>query len=235
MPGFAVATFASLAAGQYLVSIRSATLSFIYGDVFVSRRASTGPGPPVFNPTRPLELRSGDQIETRVGVAEILLGPGANVRLGGDTRIKLQSADFADTRLNVIAGSAILEYAEYNPARRISVIVGPVEAVLLAEGVYRFDASADWVRVYLGRAQIARGGQTLVLKSGAQTRVRFGPLAAWTFRPDFDEPLFFWASNRSNEFAAANCNVGSASHLGQRKCRQFIGPFQRLTRPWRRP
>ncbi len=224
----------NMLAGQPVISTRSGVLLYTEGEVLLAEKRwiQTGNEFP--------EIKEGEEMRTEHGHAEILLGPDTFLRLDDGTSVRMISNDLAAPSVELIAGSAILEFMK---SATVTVTFGDVKVLFGDKGVYRIDASDQLIRVYAGRATITRGRKTLSLQSGQQARMERNTIDAQKFRRDQRDSFLLWAIGRSkylgmiNCFSAArarqetNCTwfyyspYGAACLPSQSYCQKFLGPL----------
>jgi hypothetical protein len=159
------------------------------------------------------EVKNGQTLATGEGRVEVLLTPGVFLRLAEDSSFKMISNRLADTALEVVSGSALIEVDELLKDNSILVKVKGSNIELDKHGLYRFDAEADSarLRVYDGEARVTSGEQTVTAHKGRQVDLN-GVLVAANFDPKTSDPFYRWASRRSSYIATAN--VSSARAVG---------------------
>jgi hypothetical protein len=139
----------------------------------------------------------------------VLLGPGAILRIAENSSFRLVADRITDTRLELLAGSALLECAEILKGNRITIVTGGQSATIRKDGLYRFDFDPARLRVYDGEAELTAGGQTLVVKEGRQVALN-GLLAAEKFDNKVGDTLYRWSKRRSGYLAVANLSAAKS-------------------------
>lgn len=96
LPRFAVAAGVLLFAtgavrAQHAVSARAGMINVAEGDVFLSDDRSPAPLPVDPRPSELISMKEGQTLRTGEGRAEILLTPGAFLRLGESSAVRLLS------------------------------------------------------------------------------------------------------------------------------------------------
>src|SRR5579872_5458440 len=94
---------ASSAFGQSIISAHSGVVQYIEGN------ASLDGAPVELKFGHYPEIKQDQEFRTEEGRAEILLTPGVFLRLGENSGIRMLSNGLADTRVEVLQGSAIVE------------------------------------------------------------------------------------------------------------------------------
>ena len=139
------------ASGQSVISARSGLVNFFEGVVFVDgqpleRKAGTFP-----------RLREGSTLVTESGRAEVLLTPDTYLRVGEGGSIRMMSSDIDDTKIELLAGSSILDSSQAPEGTFVKIIFKDATIRILKPGNYRMDAEPAQLRVFAGEAEVSRG------------------------------------------------------------------------------
>ena len=156
-------------------------------------------------------------IATGNGYAEVLLSPGAFLRLGHNSGVRMISAGLADIQLQVNRGSAMVESADPVKGSTLEVIVNGAVTRIERGGLYAFDADAQSIRVLDGKAQVRQGDQVTTLKKGDEVLLTSEkPLKKRDFsaKSAESEPLYVWSKVRSQEEAQANLHAAKVIVAG---------------------
>src|SRR5665213_1188680 len=86
-----------------------------------------------------VQLGANQILSTNNGKAEILFSPGAFIRVGANSEIRMVSPELVDPRVEVVRGEAMVEVDLKPKDARIGVLVGNANATILKEGLYKFD------------------------------------------------------------------------------------------------
>jgi hypothetical protein len=149
-------------------------------------------------------------LSTGEGRVEVLLTPGVFLRLAEDSSFKMLSNKLADTSLEVVSGSALIEVDELLKDNSLQIKVKDSSIELSKHGLYRFDADTARLRVYDGEALVTSGTQTVTARKGRQVDLN-GVLVASNFDPKTTDPFYRWASRRSSYIATANVSSARAA------------------------
>ena len=161
------------------------------------------------------DLKAGDVLRTGEGRTEVLLTPGAFLRMGDNSRLRMVSTRLSDVRLEVAQGEALVEITEVIGDNAINVRLGNADFELTRGGLFGFAADAARLRVYKGEA-------TAVLPGDKNERVREGRQLtftgnAWT-QSGFDtketDALYRWSQRRAEDVAVANVSAARQSGNG---------------------
>jgi hypothetical protein len=187
------------ASGQAVISTHSGVVHFFEGSVTVA-------GQPLENQLgRFASVPEGAELRTQRGRAEVLLTPGVFLRIGDDSAIRMLSNTLADTRVELLTGSAMVEAAEVQPDTAVTLIYQGWEARLGAKGMYRLDAEPARFWVEEGKAAVCEGadGFPVAVEQGMDL-----PLAKvlvperTTGQPR--DTLSDWSNGRSESISADN-------------------------------
>lgn len=191
---------------QNAISAKAGLVQLADGEVFVNNQA-------VENKVAQFsDLKSKDILTTGEGRAEVLLTPGAFLRMTDSSGIRMVSTSLADVRMDVLKGEAIVEVAELLTDNSITVNVGTASFQLHKGGIYRFDADPGRIRVYEGEAIAVEGDKTVTVKSGHEFSNNGTDWALGHFDTKETDALYRWSSRRSGDIAVAN--VSAARQAG---------------------
>jgi hypothetical protein len=199
--GFAVlAGFIAVALpvdAQSVISAHSGVVHFFEGTVLL------GDQPLRPNLGRYPTVREGAELRTADGRAEVLLTPGVFLRMNDHTAICMVASDLADTRVELLTGSIMVESGEPNPGTSVTLVYQGWGVHLLGQGTYRFDADPPRLWVRRGEVEVFAGG------GGQPVTVEAGMSLPFTdvLVPDQsigepDDSLRDWTAGRSQSISA---------------------------------
>jgi hypothetical protein len=145
-------------------------------------------------------------IATTDGYVEVLLTPGAFLRVGHNSEVRLISVGLAGVNAQVDRGSALVEVADMVKGSNLTFAVNNVPVQIRNKGLYEFEAAQRAVRVLDGKAEVQEAADKITLKKGDELPVA-GELVK---KHDFDvkaakkEPLYVWSKVRSEQQSQAN-------------------------------
>lgn len=192
------------AAGQSIVSARSGAIHHIEGRVLVNGQLvekKFGEFP---------NLAEGSLLRTELGRAEVLLTPGVLIRLGEHSAMRMLSTQLDDTRLELAAGTALLEAMEILEGNSVTVMANQAAIQILDHGLYRISAHPAELRVYKGKARVTQNDETLVVKKGRLVALDGERLAANRFDTEDTDALYRWSARRSGYLAMANVSAAKS-------------------------
>lgn len=184
---------------QSVVSTHSGVVYYFTGSVFLADQ----PLEQKFG--RFPQIGDGGVLRTALGRAEVLLTPGVFLRLDQDSSIRMISSSFADTRVELLGGSAILEVTEAVPGNTDRLIYKNWQVRVPQKGVCRIDTQPPQIRAYQGEVEVAAEGS----KDGVTAKEgEVLPLAA-VLVPEpstasGNDDFKYWATIRSEAIAQDN-------------------------------
>ena len=154
---------------QSVVSTHSGVLYFFEGVVFVGDEKAEqkfGKFP---------DVEEGRELRTEKGRAEVLLTPGVFLRVGDDSAIRMVSNQLADTRVELLRGSAIVEANPEGTGTKVTLVFKNWQMKVPQKGVYRIDSEPAKLETYKGEVEVSAQGKTdaVTVKEGESL-----PLAA---------------------------------------------------------
>jgi hypothetical protein len=184
--------------GQQVVSARAGLIQYVEGRVLLNDQAIA----PKVNEF--LQVEKGQTLATEEGRVEVLLTPGAFLRLSENSSFRMISSDLSDTRLEVLSGSALVEVDDLFKENAITLQAGNATVSLKKHGLYRMDAEGgQHFRVYDGEALVTSADQTINAKKGREVEVG-ETLTASKFDADQTDPFYRWSERRAGYIATAN-------------------------------
>ena len=140
---------------QPVISAKSGVIAYVEGKVF------QGDQPIENSVTKFPEIKENQIVRTEDGRAEVLLTPGVVLRLGENSSLKLLTNRLIDTRLELLAGSAVVEADDIAKDTAVAIACKTGTVSLAKAGIYRFDAEPARVKVFKGLPDVQMSGQTL--------------------------------------------------------------------------
>jgi hypothetical protein len=197
------------ASGQAVISTRAGVVHYFDGAVYLN--------------DQPLEPRlgrfpsmpDGAELRTEAGRAEVLLTPGVFLRIDQNSTIRMVSNSLADSRVELLNGSAMIESAEPVLGTSVTLKYRNWQIQFAQRGVYRIDSAgvdASGSGSGMGRVWVRDGeAQVTDTDAGVPVAVQRGmdlPLAvALVPERSFDEPsdaLSTWSRGRADSISADN-------------------------------
>ena len=150
-----------------------------------------------------------DQVLTTAagGKAEILLMPGAFLRVGSDSSVRMISPSLTNTQVEVQRGEAQVEVDQLFKQNDLQVLEDGATIQLQKRGVYDFNADQRAVRVLDGQAWLRNGDTAVTIKGGHELALDDPALRPRKFDKNSFEAsndLYRWSSLRSAYLAEAS-------------------------------
>ncbi|HEX4807685.1 MAG TPA: FecR domain-containing protein [Bryobacteraceae bacterium] len=179
---------------QAVISTHSGVINVAEGSVSIDSQ------PFAQRPGKFTSLKEGSTLRTEDGRAEVLLTPNVILRVGANSAIRMVSNSFADTRVEFLSGSAILESQESadTPA---TILYKDYEVQSRENSTYKFDSGSAAVTVLKGKAKVSLHAQSLVI--GKDQAIEFtGALQAKNMDTHGEDVLDSWAKQRDQTLEA---------------------------------
>jgi hypothetical protein len=180
-----------------VISTRSGIVHFFEGTVYLG--------------DQPLESHLGKfssipqdgELRTAEGRAEVLLTPDVFLRIGERSTIRMVANELSDTRVALLAGSAVVDSGEPSPGTSVTLIYRDWSVHFLEKGVYRIDSDPPRLWVLQGAAEVSSTQGALLVAQGMD--VPFAPVLV----PErsMDQPhdaLSTWTEGRQQSISADN-------------------------------
>lgn len=169
------------------------------------------------------------------GRCEVLLGPGSILRVGPGSSIRMLSDDITDIRLELLGGSAIVDWDSGHEEAPIRLVQGGAEVELREHGLYRLDSdpeSGNRLRVFAGETRFNHDGITATALNGQSIHLGSGEVEGF----DRKQTDSFDAWNRER-----GRFISKVNHLARIRNQRIVGAFRKLAkhlgngrprRPW---
>ncbi len=179
------------------------TINYVEGQATLNGKP-LGPGAAGYAIVQP-----NGAIDTQAGFVEVLLTPGAFLRIGHNSEVVVQSAGLANIQLQVVHGSAMIEAANFVKGATMQVGMNGATAQIEQRGLYQFDANQQFVRVLDGKAKLLEASQVRTIDKGDQIVLTNANVKSHGFDKQVAEadPLYVWSKARSAAEAGANASV----------------------------
>ena len=182
---------------QSVISAHSGTVHYVEGTVYLENKLvelKFGQFP---------DLKNDQQLRTEEGRAEILLTPGAILRVAENSSIRMVSNSLENTKVEVLGGSAMLECDELLKDNGITLLYKSDSMLIAKKGLYRIDSDPARFRVFDGEAIVKGETSQLTLSKGKETALS-GVLMAEKFDVKDNDDLYRWANRRAEYLSMAN-------------------------------
>jgi hypothetical protein len=185
--------------GQSVVSTHSGTIHYFEGSVYVDDKLLES------HPGRFSSIPQSGVLRTQDGRAEVLLTPGVFVRVAERSAIRMLANALSNTRVELVAGSAIVDSAQLTPDTSVTLLCKNWSVRSHEEGVYRIDYDPPRLWVLKGEAEVSAGAreQAVLVKQGND--VPLEPVLVP--EKSLDQPrdaLSTWAEGRQQSISTDN-------------------------------
>ena len=199
---------AVLVSGQAVISTHSGVVHYFEGAVYLD--------------DRPLEPRmgrfpsmpEGSELRTGRGRAEVLLTPGVVIRIDENSTIRMLSDSLEDSRVELLAGSAMVESGDPAPETAVTLAYQNWQVRFPQKGQYRIDSAS--VDAAIGRVWVREGeadvtelatGNVVAVNSGMDLPLAAALVAEQSAGGSSGEPrdgLGAWSRGRADSISADN-------------------------------
>jgi hypothetical protein len=174
---------------------RPGSLNYIEGQV------SAAGQPLTIQSVGHVALMPGQAVDTgNDGYVEVLLTPGAFLRVGPNSEFKFSAVGLADTRIDLARGNALIEADQFISGTHVEVTYAGTSIDMLKKGLYGFAAAPPSLRVFDGKADVI--GSTSHRDAGKNDQILLADNPTLK-KAGFDEsqakqdPLYVWSAARS--------------------------------------
>jgi hypothetical protein len=203
----ALALGAGTAFSQQMISARAGMIHYVEGKVFAGDEQLDGK----FGNFP--QIKENQVVRTEEGRAEVLLTPGVFLRAGENTSFRMITTRLIDTRLEFLAGSAIVESDDMLKDNSVTIVAKDATVHLRKSGVYRFDSEPARLRVVKGVVDVEANGKTFELKEGKALSLS-GDMGIAKFDPKESDALSRWSYRRAEYVAMANVSAAKSLRDG---------------------
>jgi hypothetical protein len=157
-------------------------------------------------------LQPGQVLDTASnGYAEVLLTPGAFLRVGNNSEVKIINAGLVNTSVQLTRGEAMVEVDQLIKNSNLTVNVANATVQPEKKGLYDINADQNAVRVLDGKANVVENATVKSVGKDDEVLLNGEPLK----KADFDtkmvksEPLYTWSEARSQYESQANLSAAN--------------------------
>lgn len=186
---------------QSVTSAHSGLLHYFDGAVSIDGKAVD------YKPGSFLQIKENSTLKTEQGRAEVLLTPGVYMRLGENTEIKMLDNRLLSTRVQFLAGSAMLESDDPGASVKdpaVTIIYKDYQLQPLKYGIFELTSDPAQMKVYKGEANADITGSTKTTVKEGHLVVLAAALPTEKFDEKQADDLYLWARDRSAALSAAN-------------------------------
>lgn len=186
------------ASAQPIISAKSGVIAGVEGKVLIDGAEVKD------SVTHFAEVKEGSVLRTEDGRVELMLPPGFMLRMGENGSLKMISNRLIDTRVEMQAGSAVVEVDQTKPDYNVAVALKEGVVTLSKVGVYRFDSEPARLKVFHGTASVQIGSETVLVASGKMLSLAGANATAEKFDVEQTDSLDNWSQHRAEAMAMAN-------------------------------
>jgi hypothetical protein len=203
----ATSLFVPAAFAQNTNNARPGTINYVEGQVTINGQTLTSQS------VGTAEVATGQTVATLNGKAEVLLTPGVFLRLGDNSAVTMVAPDLTKTEVQLDRGVAEVEVDQLYKQNDILIDQGPAQAVLLKDGLYEFDATANQVRVFDGLASVSpaqNAKKWITLKDHHSLAITGEAVKPADFNDQLaanQDPLYSWSKLRADYLGQANLSL----------------------------
>lgn len=188
---------------QPVLAAKSGLLSYAEGDVTIN-------GEPVdLSGVHFSDVKENAVLKTADGRAEVLLTPGVILRLGENSSLRMVTNRLIDTRVELLAGSAVIEADQIAKDTSVTMVDQDAVVTLPKAGLFRFDATPAQLKVFKGEAEVEMGGNTAEVSTGHVTPLS-GAVSVTKFDAENTDALDRWSHRRASYLAMANTSAANS-------------------------
>jgi len=155
------------------------------------------------------EMKENMELTTKDGRAEVLLNPGAFLRVGENSSVRMVSNKLSDSRMEFLSGEIVIE-ADGTSTKAgediVTILYKDTAVHVRKSGIYRFDSQPAELRVYSGEAEVQGGGNSLIVRNSRMVALD-APLTAEKFDPKDMDSLSRWSRRRAEYISMANVSA----------------------------
>jgi hypothetical protein len=178
--------WAAPAFAQLTVGAKAGVLSYTSGVVYLDGTSAVA---------QRTQAPQWGLLQTAAGRAEILLNACAVLHLDQFSSVRMLSNRLDDTRLELVAGTAMLRADAIVRDTKVSVAVRDASVPLSSAGVYRLSAEPPRLWVRDGKVTASTGGGSVTVRAGRTAALRAGA-SIEKFNTDREDALDRWSMRR---------------------------------------
>jgi hypothetical protein len=210
LAALAVSFFTAAVAGQTQPIPRG--LGAIGEVNYVEEQASIDGRPLAHRSSSGVQLSLDSSISTQVGSIEVLLTPGAFLRAGNRSSIKMVALGPARTEVMLEKGRATIEATGIPPGGKLRVNLSGATVRIMTNGLYEFDAKRQQVHVFAGAIEVRAYGSNIQMHTKQWMDLSQGDsLVPYAFSESsyVDDGVYAFTAQRSAYLAEANADAAA--------------------------
>jgi len=155
-------------------------------------------------------IQPGSTLATGNGFVEVLLTPGAYLRMGPNSEMRLENAGLANSQIQLDRGVADVEVDQLINGTHLTFAIASTNVQIEKKGLYDFNADSQSVRVLDGKVKVVLANGSKSIGKGDQLLLASEkPLKSKGFdwKAEKAQPLYVWSEARSRDEAQANIAI----------------------------
>jgi hypothetical protein len=194
------------ASAQPILSVKSGVIAGVEGKVLIDNQEVQQ------SVTHFPEVKEGSVLRTEYGRVELMLPPGFMLRMGENGALKMLSNRLIDTRVELQAGSAVVEVDQTKLDYNVTIALKDGLVTLSKVGVFRFDSDPARLKVFHGMATAEVGGQSVAVATGKMLALTGGAATVEKFDVTQTDALDNWSQRHAEAMAMANLSGAKYSN-----------------------
>jgi hypothetical protein len=178
------------ALAQSVISVRSGLINYSEGAVFIDNqlvKQKLGKYP---------TLHEGSDLLTQDGRAEIQFAPEVFLRVGINSGVRMISSDLADTRVQLLSGSVILDSGNAASSPSVTLLASEARIRIEKPSRLRVDFDPPQLRVEKGEATVERDGRVTKVAADQLLGLAGAPVVR-RMTDGNDDALDLWSQQRN--------------------------------------
>jgi hypothetical protein len=139
----------------------------------------------------------------------MLLTPGVILRMGENTSVRMISNRLVDTRVELLAGTAVIEADQIAKDTSVTVLCKEGLVSLPKAGLYHFDTAPAQLKVFKGDADVDLGGNSTNVSAGHLISLGSTTASVSKFDAEDTDTLDRWSHRRGSYLAMANASAAN--------------------------
>jgi len=206
VPAALLVSAAIPATAQTVIGAKSGVINWVEGDVYLNGQ------PYVMQPSQFGEVKENGILRTEAGRAEVLLPPGVFFRVAENSSFKMISNRLIDTRVELLAGSGIVEIDDVGKGAPVTVVAKDATITLSKAGLYRVDSAPAELKVFKGSADVAMHGDNVSVGAGKMMALTGVAASAEKFNIEDTDSFDHWSRRRGALLADANISAAKQAN-----------------------
>ena len=188
---------------QPVIGAKSGIVNHAEGQVYLADKELD------IQPAQFPEIKENMVMRTGEGRAEVLLTPGAVLRIGENSSFQMITNRLIDTRIELLTGSAVVDAMEIAKDTSLTFVYKDNLVKLAKAGIYRFDCEPGRIKVFQGSADVKTANATIQVGSGKMLSLGGALAVAEKFDTKKTDSLDHWSHRRDELMAVSNVSAAN--------------------------